>query len=280
MPDEGRKSGQVEAKNAAPGAAATARGRGSEVKIHSALAQPGSRLARYQDLVIGQRSLKSLIRFELITLLVSRTPGALGIFLRSKLYPLILGHVGRGVIFGANVTLRHPHKIRIGDGCVIDDNCLLDAKGAHNSGIVLAEQVFLGRNSILSCKDGDIVLERNVNLGFNCDVFSANRVIIGADTVIAAYVYILSGGAYQLDRTDIPIAQQYDLSASLPTTIGPGSWLGAAVTILEGVTVGRGAVIGAGSVVNHDVADFGIAVGTPAKTVRIRSTSPGKTAAG
>jgi acetyltransferase-like isoleucine patch superfamily enzyme len=272
MADERRE----EADDTAP----PARGRGSEVKIHGALAQPGSRLARYQDLVIGRRTLGSMIRFELITLLVSRTPGALGIFLRSKLYPMILGHLGRGVIFGANVTLRHPHKIRIGDGCVIDDNCMLDAKGAHNRGIVLGDHVFLGRNSILSCKDGDIVLESNVNLGFNCDVFSANRVVIGADTVIAAYTYILSGGVYQLDRTDIPIAHQYDLSASLPTTIGPGSWLGASVTILEGVTVGRGAVVGAGAVVNRDVPDFGIAVGTPAKTVRIRAASPEKTAAG
>ena len=32
-------------------------------------------------------------------------------------------------VFGQNVALRHPHKIRIGDNVVIDDNCLLDAKG-------------------------------------------------------------------------------------------------------------------------------------------------------
>lgn len=250
-----------------------ARGRGSEVKIHSALADPGSRLGRYQDLVVGRRGLWPLLRFELVILLVSWIPGALGLFLRSKLYPLILGRMGRGVLFGANVSLRHPHKIRIGDNCVIDDNCLLDAKGTHNAGIVLEDGVFLGRNTVLSCKDGDIVLERNVNLGFNCYVFSANRVTIGADTVIAAYSYAMSGGSYRIDRTDLPISQQYDLSASLPTTIGAGSWLGASVTILEGVTLGTGAVIGAGAVVNRDVPDFGIAVGTPAKTVRIRSSS-------
>ncbi len=246
------------------------RGRGSEVKIHSALAQSGSKVTQYQDLVIGRRGWWPLIRFELIMFLVSQMPGALGIFLRGKLYRAILGHVGRGVVFGTNVSFRHPHKIRIGDGCVIDDNCLLDAKGTHNRGILLEDHVFLGRNSILSCKDGDIVLERNVNFGFNCDVFSAHRVVIGADTVIAAYVYILSGGSYQLERVDTPIAEQYDLSASLPTAVGPGSWLGAAVTILEGVTIGRGAVIGAGAVVNQDVPDFGIAVGIPARTVRVR----------
>ena len=45
------------------------------------------------------------------------------------LYPLLLGACGRNVVFGQNVVLRHPHKIRIGDNVVIDDNCLIDAKG-------------------------------------------------------------------------------------------------------------------------------------------------------
>ena len=256
------------------GSTGSARGRGSDVKVHAALAR-GSKVAQYQELVIGRRGWWPLLRFELIMFLVGHMPGALGIFLRGKLYRAILGQVGRGVVFGAGVTFRHPHKIRIGDGCVIDDHCLLDAKGTHNRGIELQDHVFLGRNSILSCKDGDIVLERNVNFGFNCDVFSANRVVIGADTVIAAYVYILSGGAYQLERTDIPIAEQYDLRAARPTAVGAGSWLGAAVTILEGVTIGRGAVIGAGAVVNDDVPDFGIAVGTPARTVRVRGAAAG-----
>ena len=244
-------------------------GRGSELKVQSALAS-GSKLGQYQDLVVGSRSLWQLVKFELVTLFASGVPGALGIFLRSKLYPSILGRVGRGVVFGAHVTFRHPHKIMIGDGCVIDDHCMLDAKGNKNQGITLGERVFLGRNTILSCKDGDIVLEDRVNFGFNCDVFSANRVVVGADTVIAAYVYILSGGSYQLARTDLPIAQQYDLSASKPTTIGPGSWLGAGVTVVEGVTVGPGAVLGAGAVVTTDVPALGIAVGIPARTVRIR----------
>jgi len=267
MPAGGQSAG-------APGDGGAARGRGSDVKVHAALAR-GSKVAQYQDLVIGRRGWWPLLRFELITFLVGQMPGALGIVLRGKLYRAFLGGVGRGVVFGAGVTFRHPHKIRIGNGCVIDDHCLLDAKGTHNRGIELQDHVFLGRNSILSCKDGDIVLERNVNFGFNCDVFSANRVVIGADTVIAAYVYILSGGAYQIERTDIPIAEQYDLRAARPTAVGEGSWLGAGVTILEGVTVGRGAVIGAGAVVMADVADFGIAVGTPARTVRVRGAAAG-----
>ena len=62
-------------------------------------------------------------------MLSQHVPGALGLALRKTLYPLLLGACGRNVVFGQNVVLRHPHKIRIGDNVVIDDNCLLDAKG-------------------------------------------------------------------------------------------------------------------------------------------------------
>ena len=91
-------------------------------------------------------------------LLSQSVPGALGLALRKTLYPLLLGTCGRNVVFGQNVVLRHPHKIHIGDNVVIDDNCLIDAKGESNAGIRIASGVFIGRNTILSCKNGDIEL--------------------------------------------------------------------------------------------------------------------------
>ncbi len=244
--------------------------KGADFKVHGAMAG-GSKLERYMDLVLGRRSLWGLLVFECITGAVGRLPGALGLFLRGKLYPLILGAVGPGTVFGAGITFRHPHKIRLGADCVIDDHCMLDAKGTTNTGIVLEDGVFLGRHSIISCKNGDVVLRERANFGFFCDIFSAGRVEVGADCVIAAYTYVLSGGTYETDRLDVPIAQQYDLAKAKPTTIGADGWLGARVTVIEGVQVGRGAVVGAGAVVTHDVPDYGIAVGIPAKTIRHRS---------
>ena len=96
-----------------------------------------SKLAKYKELVLGENSTAFLIKYELITTLVSWLPGALGLVLRSKLYPHLLGRVGRNVTFGANVVLRHPRKIRIGDNVVIDDNVVLDAKGEENQGITI-----------------------------------------------------------------------------------------------------------------------------------------------
>lgn len=50
-----------------------------------------------------------------------------------------------------------------------------------------------------------------------------------------------------------------------------GAWLGVGVIVLGGVRIGAGAVIGAGSVVTQDVPDGAIAVGVPARVVKMRS---------
>src|SRR6185295_6060739 len=118
----------------------------------------------------------ALLAYEAAMLLASWVPGALGLVLRSRMYPWILGSVGRNVVFGVNVTLRHPHKIRIGDNVVICDLCCLDAKATDNAGITIRSGVFVGRNTILSCKNGDIIIEHRAKNGFNSEIFSASRV--------------------------------------------------------------------------------------------------------
>jgi len=154
-----------------------------------------SKLRKYQDLIIGKRGLVSLILYDMVLLISTWVPGAVGLFLRSKLYPLVLGGVGKNVIFGINVVLRHPHKIIIGDNVAIDDNCVLDAKGVDNKGIQIGNGVFLGRNTILFCKNGDIYIDDNVNIGSNSQIFSANSVRVGKNVLIGAYSYLIGGGA-------------------------------------------------------------------------------------
>ena len=223
---------------------------------------------KYADLVVGQSGWAALLRYEMIVMLSHSLPGALGLTLRRVLYPMLLGACGRGVVFGQHVTLRHPHKIRIGTDVVVDDHCLIDAKGEDNTGIRLGNGVFVGRNSILSCKNGAIEVGDGANIGFNCEIFSAGQVTIGANVLIAAYCYVI-GGDHEFSEEGRPVLHQGRSAKGV--TIGDGAWLGAGAKILDGVRIGEDAIIGAGAVVREAVPDRAIAVGVPARIVGTRA---------
>jgi acetyltransferase-like isoleucine patch superfamily enzyme len=240
--------------------------------IQQQLFDPGrSSREKYVDLVVGRPGLGALLRHELVVMVAQSRAGAFGLALRKALYPLLLGSCGSGVVFGQNVVLRHPHKIQIGSNVVVDDNCLLDAKGSDNRGIRIGNGVFIGRNTILSCKDGDIELGDGANLGFNCEVFSASRVTIGRRVLMAAYGYVI-GGDHDFSNPSLPVLDQERRSAGV--TIGDGVWMGAGAKILDGVVIGEHAVIGAGAVVRENIPPSSIAVGIPARVVSTRAGVP------
>ena len=224
----------------------------------------GSARNKYSALIVGRPGLGALIGYELVVLIAQSVPGALGLALRRALYPMLLGSCGRNVVFGQNVSLRHPHKIHIADNVVVDDQCLLDAKGESNDGIRIGSGVFIGRNTILSCKNGDIALGDEANIGFNCEIFSASRVTIGAGTLVAAYAYLIGGDHEAADRAR-PVNEQTRVSRGI--AVGAGAWIGAGAKVLDGVSIGDRAVVGAGAVVRSDVPAGATAVGVPARVL-------------
>ena len=229
--------------------------------------QKNSALQKYVDFFVGREGILSLLKFELINSLMGPMPGAPGFLLRKLFFPKLMKSVGRGVNFGRNVTMRHPGKIQIGDHTAIDDNCLLDAKGVSNDGISIGSGVFIGRNSILSCKNGNIKLGRNVNVGFNCEIFSGSNVEIGDDVLIAAYCYLV-GGDHDAGNIDDSISSQG--STSYGIKVGQGSWFGAGVKVLDGRTIGSHCILGAGAVVTTNIQDYAVVAGVPARIIRDR----------
>lgn len=225
------------------------------------------KIGKYCNLVIGKRGIWTLVKYELIVMLCANMPGSLGLLLRSRLYPALLGRVGRNVNFGMNVVLRHPHKIYIGDNVVIDDNCLLDAKGENNYGITIGSGSFIGRNTILSCKDGDIEIGDNANIGFNCEIFSASKVTLGKNALFAAYCYLV-GGEHTFARTDISVLEQERKSDGI--VVEDNVWLGASVKVTDGAHIGRDCIIGTSAVVRGAIPEFSVAVGIPAKVIKNR----------
>lgn len=243
-------------------------------KAQEQLFAPGTSIReKYAALVVGRPGLGALLQYELVVAIAQARAGALGLALRQKLYPLLLGSCGRNVVFGQNVVLRHPRKIHVGSNVVIDDNCLLDAKGETNVGIRVGNGVFIGRNTILSCKNGDIDIADGANIGFNCEIFSASRVAIGRSVLMAAYSYVI-GGDHDFSDPSKSVLSQSRTSAGV--TVGEGAWLGAGAKILDGVTIGEHAVIGAGAVVRDSIPARAVAVGLPARVVSSRSECSGQ----
>lgn len=231
-----------------------------------------SSLQRYQELVLGRSGLGALIKYELITMLCTAMPGALGVLLRKSLFPFLLGSSGRNVVFGRNVTIRHGHKIHLGDNVVIDDNVVLDAKGSANEGIRIGSHVILSRHAVLSCKDGNLSIGDNVTVGMNTlmHACAGSDVVIGEYTIIAAFVYIIGGGPYRTDRLDIPMKQQ-GIVAKGGVQIERDVWIGSSVQILDGVRVGQGSILAAGAVVTKSVDEYAIVGGVPARFIKSRA---------
>ena len=213
-----------------------------------------SAIRRYQEFVLGNYSFFSLLRYEVFTSFLGPMPGGAGLFLRKVFYRYLLKKVGRNVVFGRNVTIRHPSKIVIGDNCIIDDNCVLDAKGEKNRGILIGDNVLIGRNTIIACKEGSIEIGSNANIGTNCLIHSERDVRVGENTLIASYCYIVGGGTHDFEKLDVPIIQQGSDSKGI--FLEDNLWLGAGVKVLDGVKIGRDSIIGAGAVVTKDIPEL------------------------
>jgi len=166
----------------------------SEGTLHEQLTD-GSKSAfgRYQDLALGSNSIWYLIKYELIMLLASWVPGALGLVLRKFLYPFILDSVGRNVIFGQGATIRHGLKIVIGNNVIIDDAAVLDAKGGSNKGMTIADNTIISRNVVLSCKNGNIAIGANCTVGISTLIHAmeGSDVNIGDNVLIGAFCYFI-----------------------------------------------------------------------------------------
>jgi len=226
-----------------------------------------SPLSTYRSLVYGRSSKVGFCLYELVTTLFGSFPGGLGYLLRKKCYPPFFKKWGQGVILGKNVTIRHPHRISIGDNVTIDDNCVLDGRGAGEAGLVLEDRVLVNRNCMLLAKKGPIHIAGRASIGANSVIVSTAGVAIGRGALFAGGCY-LSAGSYEVD-SPLPFIEQEGTSAG-PISIGDNVWLGTRVTVLDGVTVGAHAVIGAHALVSRDIPDHSVAVGVPARTIRKR----------
>lgn len=228
-----------------------------------------SNVQKYREMTMGAGGWADLLRYELTILLVNSLPGALGLFLRKKLYRPLFKQAGRNVIFGRNLVLRHPHKISLGDNVIIDDGCLLDAKGEDNEGITIGNGFTLGRFSSLVCKNGNIKIGSQVNIGSTAKIVvgEGGTIEIGNSIDIGSSSHF-SGGSYDYSHTGILPSSRRQATKGI--VVEDLAWIGVGVILLDGVRVGAQSIVGAGSVVNHSVPPRTIVAGVPAKVIKER----------
>ena len=232
--------------------------------------QGGNRGAvrRYTSLVLARPTVLGLLKYELINL-CGGVPGALGIVIRKWLYPRLLAKVGKGPIFGRNITLRHADNIYLGDRVVLDDYCLLDARGAGEYGIQLGDGVMVHRNASIQAKIGHISIGKNSSVGALSQIVSQGTIEIAENVSIAGGVGI-AGGRYQVELDEEAPEAKKRFTAG-PIRIGPNVRLGRGAIILDGVKIGAGAIVAPGSVVMSDVAENTVVIGCPARPLRQRT---------
>jgi acetyltransferase-like isoleucine patch superfamily enzyme len=224
-----------------------------------------SELDSYRQLTYPTGSLLKFFLFELATMILLPMPGGLGLLLRRKLLKRFFGSMGRNVIIGRNCVFRHPHKIFIGDSVAIDDNCLLDARGAGDNELRICDGVILSRGVQVKTKGGGVYIGRHVSIGDDTKICSHAGLWIGDGAAIAGEC-IISGGTFSMTEFNVPAHQRISTTAG-PLRIGAGTWIANGAMVLDGVEIGENSILSAGSVATRSLPDRCLAHGNPAVKV-------------
>ena len=142
-----------------------------------------------------------------------------------------------------------PRCVSIGRNVYIEKNCRIE-------GVCLYNNVPF---------DPSIVFEDNVSVQQNLHLTCANQIVVGKNTAIAANVSI-TDIHHPYEDINTPIEQQ-DIIVK-PVIIGQDCKIYNNAVILPGVHIGKHCTIGANSVVTHDIPDYCVAVGAPARVIK------------
>ncbi len=160
-------------------------------------------------------------------------------------------------------NLRLGPNIFIGDGVVI-----FQSPGGGE--VRLKERAHIyDNNYIQTGSGGSISIGCNSHIHPRCQLSAyKSDIIIGDEVQIApnCAFYPYNHGVAP-DR----LIQEQPLTSRGSIVIEDDAWLGFGVIVLDGVRIGKGAVVGAGSIVSSDIPDGTIALGAPARGVKLRS---------
>ncbi|PWT79245.1 MAG: hypothetical protein C5B59_00045 [Bacteroidetes bacterium] len=171
---------------------------------------------------------------------------------------------------GKRVKIKVASKLRAGKNLSIGTNCYIDA--LSENGILLGDNVSIGRNTIIECTGNLKYLGKGLKVGNNVGLGSDNffgcagGIEIDDDTIVGNFVSFHAENHVFSNRHILVRLQGV---THLGIKIGKNCWIGAKATILDGAVVQDGCIIAAGAVLNQGVYESnGIYGGVPAKLIK------------
>jgi len=170
-------------------------------------------------------------------------------------YPLInlknrflFGAYGKDVYIEPGVVINRPRFVHIGNHVRIK----------RNTSINLHPEDKGSKEPLLFIGDHVIISE-------SCFISACHRITIEENVGISPNVMIIDNSRKPGDVSR-PSKEQDVISGYVH--IGADSWIAYNACILPNVTIGRHCIIGALSVVNSDIPDYSVAVGSPARVIK------------
>lgn len=133
-------------------------------------------------------------------------------------------------------------------------------------------RTWLGCKPLTGCNTPKLVIDDGCIIGNFNHIYSTSAIHIGKCVLTADKVFI-SDNLHGYEDTRTPVMKQ-PIRQLAQVTIGDGSWIGENVCII-GASVGKHCIIGANSVVTHDIPDYCVAVGSPARVIKKYNTQSG-----
>lgn len=187
---------------------------------------------------------------------------------RNEYYSTKLKHMGENVRIGKNVKLINPEFISIGDNTVIMDDVTIIARG--EGGVTIGNDCYICERVYLDTEsrdEGYISVGNRVYIGTGTTLFGHKGLEIG-DFCLLAQNITLTPYSHISDNPDDIIWNQGGHSKKV--TIGKDCYIGMGVCIMYSGDIGDGSVVGAGSTVVKPIEPYSVAVGTPAKAIKVR----------
>ena len=163
-----------------------------------------------------------------------------------ELFTLGLKKVGKSVKLSRKASLYSPSTICIGNNVRIDDFCILSGEINIGSYVHIAAYSALYGSHGITIKDYSGLSARTIVYSA-VDDFSGTYMI---SPLVPKELTMVSGGIVKIERF---------------VQVGAGS------IILPGITLGEGSVVGALSLVKHNLCEWTIYAGIPAKQIKQRN---------